>query len=230
MRSSPSEKEQLNSTKTDEQWKELFSKFHWDVTFLQDDEKATVEHVLVKYYSVFARNCLDIGNPTEFEVHLTPQHEKPVNLQSLPTPTNLREALLVEHALIQEYGFRNTLLYSKYSSPIFAQRKLKGRLSLLVDLGRINHLTKHDYGEHHHPVTTISDAAQHMAGKKYFCKLDCSQAYYCIQMADEQSVQLLSNFGSRNYAYKRFAESLNRSLSAFTSVIREWKQIDARSK
>ena len=37
----------------------------------------------------------------------------------------------------------------------------------------------------------VTDAAQHMAGKKYFCKLDCSQAYHCIPMADEQSIQLL---------------------------------------
>ena len=62
-----------------------------------------------------------------------------------------------------------------------------------------------------------------MAGKKYFCKLDCSQAYHCIPMADEQSIQLLSfNFGSRTFAFLRLAQGLNGSLSAFTSVIREY--------
>ena len=41
-------------------------------------------------------------------------------------------------------------------------------------------------------------------------------------MADEQSVQLLSfNFGSRTFAILRLAQVFNRSLSAFTSVIRE---------
>ena len=83
-----------------------------------------------------------------------------------------------------------TLPYSKYSSPIFAQRKPNGKLRILVDLRRINHLLKNDYNQHNHPVTTIADAAQHMAGKKYFCKLDCSQAYHCLQMADEQCIQL----------------------------------------
>ena len=68
----------------------------------------------------------------------------------------------------------------------------------------------------------ISDAAQHMAGKEYFCKLDCSQVYHCIQMADEQSVQLLSlNFGSTTFAYERSTQDINRSLSAFISRIRE---------
>ena len=94
------------------------------------------------------------------------------------------------------------------------------KLTWLVDLRRINHLIKNDYGEHNHPVTTVSDAAQHMAGKKYFCKLDCSQAYHCIPMADEQSIQLLSfNFGSRTFAFLRLAQGLNRSLSAFTITV-----------
>ena len=42
-------------------------------------------------------------------------------------------------------------------------------------------------------------------------------------MADEQSVQLLSfNFGSRIFAFLRLAQGLSRSLSAFTSVVREY--------
>ena len=69
----------------------------------------------------------------------------------------------------------------------------------------------------------MADAAQHMAGKRYICKLDCSQAYHCLQMADEQSVQLLAfNFGSRTFAFLRLAQGLNRSLSAFNSTVREY--------
>ena len=124
---------------------------------------------------------------------------------------------------MQEYGIITTLPYSKYSSPIFAQRKPNGKLRILVDIRRINHLLKNDYNQHNHPVTTIADAAQHMAGKRYFCKLDCSQAYHCLQMADEQSVQLLAfNFGSRTFAYLRLAQGLNRSLSAFNRTVRKY--------
>ena len=46
----------------------------------------------------------------------------------------------------------------------------------------------------------MQDAVNQFAGKKLFCKLDCSQAYHCLQMADDVSVQLLSfNFASRIY-------------------------------
>ena len=71
---------------------------------------------------------------TDFKVKLTPQHEEPVYSQSLPTPTNLKDDLLVELALMQEYGVITTLPYSKYSSPIFAQRKPNRKLRILVDL------------------------------------------------------------------------------------------------
>ena len=98
-----------------------------------------------------------------------------------------------------------------------------GKLRLLVDLRKINTLIADVYINNNHPVSTLTDAAQHMAGKNLFCKLDCSQAYDCLQMADQQSIQLLPfNFASRTFAYRRLAQGLSRSLSAFSSFIREY--------
>ena len=94
---------------------------------------------------------------------LTPQHEELVYSQSLLTPANRKDNLLVESALMQEYGFITTTPHNKYSSRVFAQRKSNGKLRILVDLRRINHLIQNDYGENNHGVTTIADAAQHMA-------------------------------------------------------------------
>ena len=177
----------------------------------------------MKYNNVFARHRLGISFNTDFKYKLTPKHDKPVYARSLPTPTNLKDDLLVELNLMQEFGTITTLPYCRYSSPILAQRKQNGKPRILVDLRRINHLLKNDYTMHNHPVTTIADAAEHMAGKKYFCNLDYSQAYHCLQMADEQSVQLLAfNFGSRTFSYLRLAQGLNRSLSAFNGTVREY--------
>ena len=102
---------------------------------------------------------------TDCEVKLTPQHEEPVYSQSFPTPTNLKDNLLVESALMQEYGLITATPHSKYSSRIIAQRKPNAKLRILVDLRRVNHLIQNDYGENNHGVTTMADAAQDMAGK-----------------------------------------------------------------
>ena len=143
--------------------------------------------------------------------------------QSLLTPINLKDDITVELALLHRYGIITTLPFSKYASPIFAQRKPNGRLRLLVDLRKINNLITQDYVNNNHPVSTLSDAAHHMAGKKLFCKLDCSQAYHCLQMADYQSIQMLAfNFANRTFAYRRLAQGLSRSLSAFSSFLREY--------
>ena len=56
-----------------------------------------------------------------------------------------------------------------------------------------------------------------------FCKLDCSQAYHCLQMADQRSVGMLAfSFASRTFAYKRLAQSLSRPVSALSSFMREY--------
>ena len=124
---------------------------------------------------------------------------------------------------MHKYGTITTLPFSKYASPIFAQRKPNGKLRLLVDLRKINALISDDYINNNHPISTLSDAAQHLAGKQLFCKLDCSQAYHCLQMADQRSVELLAfNFASRTFAYRRLAQGLSRALSAFSSFMREY--------
>ena len=159
------ELEKVDPVRSHEERVKFLQNFRWDESLLSPSQQAQIEELLVKYNSIFARHCLDIGMNTDFNVILTPPHEEPVYSQSLPTPTNLKDDLLVELALMQEYGIITTLPYSKYSSPIFAQRKPNGKLMILVDFRRINHMIKNDYGEHNHPVTTVSDAAQHMVGK-----------------------------------------------------------------
>ena len=137
-------------------------------------------------------------------------------------PIHLKDDLIVELALMHKYGTITVLPFSKYASPIIAQRKPNGKLRLLVDLRKINTLTADDYTNNIHPVSTLSDAARHLAGKSVFCKLDCSQAYHGLQMVDQRSVEMLAfNFASRTFTYKRLAQGHSRSVFAFSSFMRE---------
>ena len=122
---------------------------------------------------------MDLGKNTEFKVRLTPKDYKAAYNQNQPMPIHLKENLIVQLALMHKDGSITVLKFSKYASPIFAQRKPNGQLRLLVDLRNINTLIADDYTYNNHPVSTWSDAAQHLAGISPFCKLDCSQAYHC---------------------------------------------------
>ena len=173
-------------------------------------------------FTTFSHDIVLTVESKQFNVQLPNLDNKPAYSQSLPAPINFRYDILVKLALLHKYGITTTLPFSKYGSPIFAQRKPIGKLRLLVDLRKINTLIADDYIDNDHPVSTLTDAAQHMAGKKLFCKLDCSQAYHCLQIADQQSIELLAfNIASRTFAYRRLAQGLSRSLSAFSSSIRE---------
>ena len=193
--------QKLNRTNSDEEREALLKNFKWDDRQLSKDDQKDIEEILIEFNDIFASHRLDIGINHDFKIKLTPKTDEPVYSQSLPCPINLKEDLTVELALMHYFGIITTLLFSKYDSPIFAQRKPNGRLRLLVDLRKINNWISDDYTNNNHPVSTLTDAAQHLAGKKLFCKLACSQAYHVLQMADQKSVQLLAfNFASRIFA------------------------------
>ena len=165
---------------------------------------------------------MDVGRAPNFTVKLTPEHNDPVYKRSPPTPIHLRDDMLVELALLQYHDIIKTLKYSKYSSPLFAQRKPDGRLRMLLDLRRINHLIRHDYDNNNYPVASLMDAAMHFSGKPIKSKMDCAQAFHGIPVEDATSMQLMSfNFASRTFAYTRLAQGLSRSATAFSSYIRQ---------
>ena len=64
----------------------------------------------------------------------------------------------------------------------------------------------------------MQDATNLFARKTIFTKLDCSQAYHCVQMAEEL---LAFNFASSTYAYKCLAQGL-KSVTGFISFIRHY--------
>ena len=177
----------------------------------------------MEIHDIFARHRIDIGMNEEFKVKLTPKVDSPAYSRSLPAPINVKEDILVELAMLHKYGIITTLPFSKYASPIFAQKKPNGKLRLLVNLRKINNLISNDNINNNHPVSTLVNAAHCMAGEKLFCKLDCSQAYHCLQKAYQRSIEMLAfSFASRTFAYRRLAQGLSRSLSAFSSFMREY--------
>ena len=217
------DKEKLNPQESTEFRNKFLKRFDWTETLLIKMEKQSIEDIVVDYHDIFARHRLDFGMNTEFKVKITPKDDKTVYSQTLPMPIHLKKEFIVELVLMHKYGIITVLPFSKYASPKFAQRKPIGKLRQLVDLRKINSLIADDYTNNNHPVSTLSDAAQRLAGKSLFCKLDCSQNYHCSQMADQRSVEMLAfNSATKTFAYKRLAQGLSRYVSAFSSFMREY--------
>ena len=165
---------------------------------------------------------MDRGMNTEFKMRLTPKHDKPVYSQSLPMPIHLKEDLNVELASMHKYGIITVLTFSKYFKPYFCTKRTERKTTALCGCQENQHFDCRWFIKSNHPVSTFSDAAQLLAGKSLL-KLDSSQAYHCLQMADQRSVEMLAfNFVSRTFAYRRLAQGFSRSVSAFLSVMRKY--------
>ena len=119
--------------------------FQWEGPQNKGDDRKQLEQTIVEYNDNFARHRLEIGKNNNFKVKLTPKYERPIYTQSLPVPINLKEDPPVELALMHRYGITTFLPFSKYASPIFAQRKPNGKMRLLVDLQKLNAGISDDY-------------------------------------------------------------------------------------
>ena len=93
---------------------QFLKRFDWTDTLLRETEKQAVEDILVEYDDICAIQTMDIGMSTQFKVKLTPEDNKVVYSQNLPMPIHLKEDLIVELALMHQYGiitllpFQNT--------------------------------------------------------------------------------------------------------------------------
>ena len=145
---------------------------------------------MVDYHDIFTQDRRNIGMNTELQVKLNPKDNKFVYSQNLPVAIRLKEDLKVELALMHKYGTVTVWHFFKHASPVFAQRKPNGKLRLLVDLRKMNILIADDYTKFNHPLSTLSDAVQHLAGKSLFWI--SSQAYQCLQMADRRWAEMLA--------------------------------------
>ena len=104
--------EKLNPLENTESRNQFLSNFDWTNSTLQPNAKQAVENLLVEFHDIFARHRFDIGINTEFKVQLTTLDNRPAYSQSLPAPTNLKDDILVELALLHKYGIITTLRFS----------------------------------------------------------------------------------------------------------------------
>ena len=216
--------EQLNPQENQESRQQFLSHFDWNDSTLDTAALRAIEELLVEFHDIFARHRLDIDMNNDFNVKLTPIDESAAYSQNLSIPINLKEDITIEMALPQKNGITTRIPLIKNTCPIFAQRKANAKIHFLVDLGKIKNLISDDYiNNKKTPLSTLTDAAQHMEGKNIFWNFDYSPAYYCLQMTDQSSVKMLAiNFASRTFAHQRLAKGLSRSLSASSSFMREY--------
>ena len=146
------ELEQLNPQEDQELRYHFLSNFDWTDSTLDKQSRQVVEDLLIHFENVFAKHRFDIGINYDIKIKLPPVDENPASIQNLPTPINLIEDITVELAPIQKNSNITILSFRGYYN------------SVSPNLRKINNLTADDYINNSNLVSTLTVAAQQMAG------------------------------------------------------------------
>ena len=77
---------------------------------------------MLENQNIVVRHRIDIGMNTEFKLKLTSRDEKAFYSRNLPARMQLKEDLIIELALMHNFGIITVLHFPKKARPSFAQK------------------------------------------------------------------------------------------------------------
>ena len=148
-------------------------KREWDLSHLDERQRAMVEEVLRGEEDMFSKTDDDIGAIADFQMPVHVVDQIPVTAAYRKIPPHLYKEVkdyisdLVTNGWIRES-------HSSYSSPIVCVRKKDGGMRMCVDYRKLNAKTVPDS----QPIPRIQDILDVLGGQKWFSTLDMSKAYH----------------------------------------------------
>lgn len=128
-----------------------------------------------EYDSIFSRGPNDIGRTHLVEHHIDTGDAEPVKQRPRRVPWRLRDQVesqkeqMLKDGVIEESN-------SPWCSPIVMAKKKDGTFRFCVDLRALNKVTK----GFSHPLPTVQDSLDSLAGAKFFSTLDMASGYWQV--------------------------------------------------
>ena len=163
--------EKLDPTENEESRTKFLSMFKWTDSLITGKDRKNLEDTIVEFNDIFARHKLDIGMNTQFKVSLTPQDDKPVCTQSLPVPHQSQrrsDCGASPHASIRHHHDTPIL---QICHPHLRTTETQRQVESIGGPAKNQRPIADDYINNNHPFSTLSDAAEHLAGKNCFASL-----------------------------------------------------------
>ena len=153
-----------------------------DLTYLEPEQRAAVEKMLIEENADFARDGNDIGSAEEdLQMKKTFMDTVPVELTYTSIPKPLYKEVR-EH--IEDMSVKGWIRKSKsaYLSTLVCIRKRDGSLRICVDFRQVNSKTVPDK----QPIPKVQDILSNLGANKWFTVLDQTRAYYQGYIAEER--------------------------------------------
>ena len=218
------EKEKLNPKDDVKSRMKFLALFDWIDTLLTETERDAVEDILVEYHDIFARHRMDVGMNTEFRVGITAQDDKAVYSRSLPMPIHLEDNLFVKFSLMHKNRIITNLPFLKKTQVPFLHRGnptekfaslwISGKSTPWLQMIILTRMTQSALCQMHHRT---------WQGNLYSASLIAFKPLTVCRWRTSGQWNLLAfNFATEVFDYRRLPQGLSRSMSAFSSFMREY--------
>ncbi|KAK4470026.1 hypothetical protein MN116_000056, partial [Schistosoma mekongi] len=170
--------------------------------------------VLERHHRVFAE---ELGECNKAKARLVLKHgATPVFRPKRPVPYAALPIVEHELARLQESGVIEPVNFSEWAAPIVIVKKPNGNIRLCADYstGLNEALEAHQY-----PLPLPEDLFAKLNGGRYFAKLDLSDAYLQIPVAEECKQYLTINTHKGLFRYNRLPFGVKTAPSIFQQIM-----------
>ena len=177
-------------------------------------QRCGVEEVLKRHSHVFTES-LGTLRGYEAQLYVDPQ-AKPKYCKARPIPYSMRTVVEQELDRLVSNGILEPVQFADWASPIVPVLKADGRsVRICGDFKLLNQACKLDK----YPLPKIEDLFVQVAGGKAFSKLDLSQAYQQVSLAEESRKYVVINTHRGLFRYNRMPFGVSSAPGVFQRVM-----------
>jgi len=186
---------------------------------LSEDDKRTLEPVLLRYAHVFHdEQTNDFKGTTVIEHQIIVDNARPIRKPQYRVPYSLREEMKTQvENMLQKGVIRES--NSPWAAPALLVPKRstdgKPKFRFCVDFRALNSVTKFDT----YPLPVFDEATSTLHGSKYYSVLDCYSGFWQINIKEEHKEKTGFSVPSGHYEFNRLPFGLSNSPSSFQRLM-----------
>ena len=181
---------------------------------LTNEQRFRLE-TLLESYDIFANGLINM-EPTPMIEHSIPLTDENQAVYVRPYKTSAKESEIFEQKA------KNLLMagiikpsISPFNNPVLLIKKPSGDYRLVVDLRRINKITR----KQTYPIPRIDSAIDELSGKTWFTSIDCASGYWTISLKEEDQHKTAFSTAHGHWDWTRVVQGLIEAPYTFASLM-----------
>jgi len=183
-------------------------------TDLTSAEKEALLELLADYPQLYATNRNSAGFTNLVKHRIDTGNNKPVRSRGYRMAPKEKSIINEEIDKLEAEGIIRKS-HSEWSSNIVLVRKKDGTHRMCVDYRPLNNCTRKDV----YPLPRVDDLLDALRGMKYFCLLDQSNAYHCVEIDEDDKPKTAFTSPKGLFEFNRLAFGLCNAPSTYQRLM-----------